>query len=38
MYVTDHNRGMEEGKRIRLSGGRARFTLDATSFTTLIGP
>jgi hypothetical protein len=36
LYVTDSARGMQEGRRIPVVDGKAQFTLDATSFTTLI--
>ena len=36
IYVTDSNRGMDEEKKIRVSEGTAKFTLEAASFTTLI--
>jgi len=35
IYVTDTRRGMDEGERVPVSNGRAQFTLDATSFTSL---
>jgi hypothetical protein len=35
MYVTDSKRGMEESKRVRVSDGEAKFTLDEFSFTSL---
>lgn len=35
-YVTDSERGMEEGSRVRVSNGQATFTLDGASYTTLI--
>ena len=35
IYVTDSKRGMEEGKRIRVSDGEAKFTLDENCFTSL---
>lgn len=35
IYVTDSKRNMKEGKPVNVSNGKARFTLDATSFTTL---
>jgi hypothetical protein len=35
-WVTDGQRGMQEGERIPVAGGKAEFQLDATSFTTLI--
>jgi hypothetical protein len=37
IYITDHNRGMENPKRIQVTNGTARFTLDSMSFTSLIG-
>jgi hypothetical protein len=37
IYVTDAQRGMKEGKRIPVADGTARFTLDTTSYTTLMG-
>jgi hypothetical protein len=37
MWVTDDKRGMVEGPRVAVSGGRAQLTLDAESFTTLLG-
>jgi hypothetical protein len=36
LVVTDPKRGMEEGKRVQVSSGTARFTLDPACFTTLI--
>jgi hypothetical protein len=36
IWVTDKQRGMQEGARIAVSGGKAQFTLDATSYVTLI--
>jgi hypothetical protein len=36
IYVTDSKRGMEEGDLIHVSEGRAKFTLDADCFTSLI--
>ena len=36
IYVTDSGRGMEEGKRIPVVNGRAQFTLEAVSFTSLM--
>jgi hypothetical protein len=36
-WVTDSQRGMQEGERIAVSGGKAEFQLDPMSFTTLIG-
>ena len=35
-YVTDSERGMEEGKRVNVSNRQAQFTLDGASYTTLI--
>ena len=35
-WVTDSERGMQEGPRIALKDGKAELTLDPTSFTTLI--
>ncbi len=35
IYVTDSKRGMEEGKRVRVSDGEAKFTLEEFSFTSL---
>jgi hypothetical protein len=37
VYVTDGKRGIEEGKRVRVSNGTANFTLDAYGFTSLNG-
>jgi O-glycosyl hydrolase len=37
IWVTDKQRGMQEGERIPVTGGKAQFTLGATSYTTLIG-
>jgi hypothetical protein len=37
LYVTDSERGMEEGKRVPVVNGKTQFTLDAVSFTTLLG-
>jgi hypothetical protein len=37
IYVTDSKRGMEEGRRIPLVNGKAEFTLDAMSYTTVMG-
>ena len=37
IYVTDGKRGMEEGKRVRVENGEAKFTIDEFSFTTLVG-
>ena len=36
MWVTDSTRGMEEGARIPVTGGKAEVKLDATSYTTVI--
>jgi hypothetical protein len=36
IWVTDKQRGMQEGERIPVTGGKAQFTLDATSYVTLI--
>jgi hypothetical protein len=36
LYVTDGERGMEDGGRIPVLNGKARFMLDTTSFTTLV--
>jgi hypothetical protein len=36
LWVTDSTRGMVEGARIPVSGGKAEVTLEATSFTTVI--
>jgi hypothetical protein len=36
IWVTDAQRGMEEGARIPVTNGKAQFMLDPTSFTTLI--
>jgi hypothetical protein len=36
VYVTDGKRGMEEGKRVRVSDGKAKFTLDDFAFTSVI--
>ena len=36
IWVTDKQRGMQEGARIPVSGGKASFTVDATSYVTLI--
>ena len=35
IYVTDSKRGMEEGKRVRVSDGETKFTLEEFSFTSL---
>jgi len=37
VYVSDSQRGMKEGDRIAVAKGAAQFTLDAASYTTLIG-
>ncbi|NUQ20167.1 MAG: hypothetical protein HOQ09_04320, partial [Gemmatimonadaceae bacterium] len=37
VLVTDATRGMAEGARVPVRDGVARLTLDATSFTTLVG-
>ena len=37
IWVTDSQRGMQEGDRIPVKDGKAQFNLDATSFTTVIG-
>jgi hypothetical protein len=37
VWVTDSQRGMQEGGRIAAAGGKAEFELDPMSFTTLIG-
>jgi hypothetical protein len=37
VYVTDSQRGMKEGDRIPVAEGTAQFTLDTTSYATLIG-
>jgi hypothetical protein len=36
IYVTDNKQGMKEGKRVHVSDGIAKFTLEAFGFTTLI--
>jgi hypothetical protein len=36
IYVTDKKRGMEKGELIHVSDGRAKFTIDADCFTSLI--
>jgi hypothetical protein len=36
VWVTDSTRGMEEGARVPVSGGKAEIKLDATSFTTVV--
>ena len=37
IWVTDTKRGMQEGERIPVKDGKAEFSLDATSYTTLVG-
>jgi hypothetical protein len=37
VFVTDGRREMEKGRRIQVKAGQARFSLEATSFTTLHG-
>jgi hypothetical protein len=37
VYVTDAQRGMQEGERIAVSGGTAQFVVDAATFTTVTG-
>jgi hypothetical protein len=36
LFVTDPTRGMAEGPRVPVTDGVARFTVEATSFTTLV--
>jgi hypothetical protein len=36
IFVTDSERAMEEGRPIRIVSGEGRFSLEPTSFTTLI--
>ena len=36
-YVSDFERGMQEGPRVPVVDGKARFTLDAAAFTSLFG-
>lgn len=36
IYVTDKQRAMKEGKRVVVSKGQAKFTLDTGSYTTLM--
>jgi O-glycosyl hydrolase len=36
VWVTDSQKGMEEGARIPVSGGKAELQLEATSYTTVI--
>jgi hypothetical protein len=35
--VTDSGRGMQEGEPVPVTGGQARLTIEAASFTALIG-
>ena len=37
IWVTDDQRGMQEGERIPVSDGKAQFALEPMSYTTLIG-
>ena len=37
LWVTDARRGMQESGRIPVTGGKAQFSLAATSYTTVIG-
>ncbi len=37
VYVTDSQRGMKESARLPVASGTVQFTLDAASYTTLIG-
>jgi hypothetical protein len=37
VWVTDSQRGMQEGERVAVAGGKAEFQLNPMSFTTLIG-
>ena len=37
IYVTDGQRGMKEGARVKAANGKADFTLDTFAYTTLIG-
>jgi hypothetical protein len=37
IWVTDARRGMEEGRRVPVTDGKAQLTLDPMTFTTLIG-
>jgi hypothetical protein len=37
VWITDSKRGMQEGARIPVVDGKAQFTLDPMTFTTLIG-
>ncbi len=36
VWVTDAQRGMQEGAPIPVTGGKAEFTLDPASYTTLL--
>ena len=36
VWVTDAERGMQEGERIPVTDGKAQFTLSATSYTTVM--
>jgi O-glycosyl hydrolase len=36
LWVTDSQRGMQEGARVPVTDGKAEFQLDSTSFTTLV--
>ena len=36
VFVTDSKRGIREGKRVRVSDGKAKLTLDAFAFTSVI--
>jgi hypothetical protein len=36
MYVTDSKRGMKEDKRVRVSGGEAKFTIDGFAFISVV--
>jgi hypothetical protein len=36
VWVTDEKRGMQEGEPITVANGKAQFTLDPTSYTTLV--
>jgi len=35
IWVTDNKRGMQEGTAVPVVAGKAEFTVDATSFTSL---
>jgi hypothetical protein len=37
IWITDGKRGMIEGPRVAVNGGGAKITLDAASFTTVVG-